>query len=515
MMKNEKETRSADAQQTQKVSDIPAENDNWLDEFLASPELKDELGPDEQAVNSAGLTHPSDAELEKIIEEAMAEVVEEPAEEAPPQQPEEFHDAEYRDAFGEGESLEAAFKNNKPASRRRKTDKNQTPIRKKRPKMKKGYGLLGIPHIIATVIWVMLIVAIGVSFGRMIWVAAADVLAFGRESQSVTITIDEDDTIDTIARKLKDAELIRYPELFKLYADLSHAENKISVGTFTMNTSHDYMAHVNCMTAYSSAREVVEDLMIPEGYTCAQIFALLEEKGVCTVAELEDYAANGELGYYGADGFEGYWFLEGVERGDKYCLEGYLFPDTYDFYSNDDPERVLEKMLDNFDYRFSDRMQAKLVEFNDRLTSQLKSEGFTAEYIENAQMDVRDIVILASLIEKETATVQESYAISGVIFNRLTEASFAPFLNIDAALVYALGKDKLTEADKQVDTPYNTYMYQGLVPGPIANPGLNSLDAALDPDDSNYFYYALDPDTHVHHFSRTYDEHQRFLASIG
>jgi len=120
------------------------------------------------------------------MEEAKAEVPEEPTEETPPQQQEEFHDAEYRDAFGEGESLEAAFNDNKP-TRRRKTDKEQTPIRKKRPKMKKGYGLLGIPHILATFIWVMLIVAIGVSLGRMIWVAAA-LTALGMPNSQLTIS---------------------------------------------------------------------------------------------------------------------------------------------------------------------------------------------------------------------------------------------------------------------------------------------------------------------------------------
>ena len=104
------------------------------------------------------------------------------------------------------------------------------------------------------------------------------------------------------------------------------------------------------MGSYAPTRtEVV--ITIPEGYTCAQIFKLLEEKGVCSVAELEEYAANGDLGSY--------WFLEGVKRGSKYCLEGYLFPDTYRFYTNDTPRNALRKLLNGFDSRFTSVIKEK------------------------------------------------------------------------------------------------------------------------------------------------------------
>ena len=133
---------------------------------------------------------------------------------------------------------------------------------------------------------------------------------------------------------------------------------------------------------------------------------------------------------------------------------------------------------------------------------------------------VDEMITLASIVEKEAGSAAEFFYVSSVFHNRLNKPAVYPKLESDATIVYAIQHDtgerpNLTGGDLLYDTPYNTYMYQGLVPGPIANPGLNSLDAALDPDDSNYFYYALDPDTHVHHFSRTYDEHQRFLASIG
>lgn len=509
----------------QRNPDVP-QDDSWLDDILSAPALADEIGPDEHAVSSAGLTHPSDAELERIIAETKSDDWEE---EARMTEQEPFRDEEYRDTFGDGDELAAIIEgelppveegvippdlDDTPEEYPEEPEPEEPPVRKRRPRMKKGYGLLGIPHILATVIWLAIAVTIGVSFGRILWVCAADVLAFGREDQQVTVTITDTDNIDTIASKLKNAGLIRYPQLFKMYANLTHAEEDISTGTFTLTPLYDYHALVNAMTYYSSGREEVE-IMIPEGYTCAQIFSALEEKGVCTVAELEEYAANGEL--------DDYWFLEGVERGDKYCLEGYLFPDTYKFYTNDDPERVLEKFLDDFDYRFTDIMHDQLEVLNQRLAEMMASHGYDQDFIDSHLFTIREVVIVASMVEKETGGIEESYKISSVIYNRLTNMREYPFLNIDATIVYALGgkTDPLTYEDLQIDSPYNTYTNTGLIPGPISNPGQSSLYAALDPETweeaggNVYYYYALNPSTGRHEFFTTQSKFEAFVASVS
>lgn len=389
--------------------------------------------------------------------------------------------------------------------------KHDRPAHKGRPRRKKGVGLLGIPHLIAALIWLLIIVAIGVSLGRVIWVCAADVLAFGRESKEVTITVTAEDTIEDIAQKLHENELIRYPDLFLLYADLSNVveEGKITTGTFTLNTIYDYMALVNAMAPHSGSRAVIEDVLIPEGYSCRQIFALLEEKGICKVAELEEYAANGE--------FADYWFLEGVERGDKYCLEGFLFPDTYDFYENSTPREALGKMLSGFDYRFTEELYSQLPALNERISKMMRENGETEDYIAAHQLDLRGLLTIASLIEEETANNSESFTIASVIYNRLYSWGDTPrYLNIDAALFYALGehKEALTAEDLQIDSPYNTYRNTGLVPGPITNPGLASIKAALDFEDTSYYYYVLDPMAGSHIFSKTYEDHEAAIAKI-
>ncbi len=536
-----------------------SQEDNWLDEILSSPELGQELDVDEQAVSAAGLLHPADAELEQIIQETKLEqLVEEleaenhaqpepevePAGAGDPQTPEEespavesfdipveeeqprqyFQDEEFRMTFGDGETLSEVFEEQKPEDElpisfepetdetKTEPEKEEKPLKKGRPRRKKGYGLLGIPHIFATVIWLAIAVTIGVSLGKLIWVCASDVLAFGRESRKISVTIAETDDMDAIAAKLKEAGLIRYPQLFLVYANITDAREEIDPGTYELDTIYDYNALVNFMSNSSSYRDVVS-VMIPEGYTCAQIFALLEEKGVCTAAELEEYAANGDLGDY--------WFLEGVERGSKYCLEGYLFPDTYDFYVGDEPGRVIGKLLGDgvggFNVRFNDVMQEKLNTLNQRIADKMKKNGYDQSYIDAHRITVREVVIIASMIEKETSGSKESFTIASVIYNRLANQREYPYLNIDAALIYALGGhvDKLTEADKQVDSPYNTYTHKGLIPGPISNPGTSSLNAALDPDETDYYFYVYDPSIYAHHFSETYQEHTNYIASMG
>ncbi len=469
------------------------ENESWLDEVLGKQPETREIGLDEQAVAGAGLTHPDDLELERIVQETLAENWGEekktPAvqEEAPEEQTQMFQPqpGEKKQAPA-GKAPKAAQKPGRPEL--------EAVIEKIRPKMKKGYGLLGIPHILATFLWLAIIVAVGVSLGRTIWVCAADLLAFGKERQDVVIEIEATDDLDTVAQKLGDAGLIRYPGLFKLFAELTGKDAYIDSGRYTLNTVYDYNAMVNAMSANNYSREEVE-VMIPEGYTCAQIFELLEEKGVCNALELGEYAADGEL--------DSYWFLEGVQRGSKYCLEGFLFPDTYRFYKNDAPERVLEKFLDGFNYRFNDRMKQKFQALN---------EG---AYL---KLDIRQVVILASMIEKESAGVDESYTISSVFYNRLRNAASFPFLNSDATLNYDLYtlRPNISWTEEMINaSAYNTYTQRGLPAGAICNPGLDSLDAALDPEETDYFYFVYDEDAGYHLFSKTYNEHIAKARKLG
>ncbi len=480
---------------------------DWFKEFMASSEEDlDILDSDTEVippVTDEG-SHIGDAdifvdeEMEKILRETLEKefpvdfIPDEPIEQTKPTEPDEESEPMAESAE---ENLEE-----KPI------EEENTHVRKVRPRKKNGYGLFGIPHIAATLIWLVLAVGIGVSMGRLLWRCATDVLAFGRVDQTIFVTITDNDNIDSITQKLFDAGLIDYPGLFKIYAQLSNAEESISSGTFELNRLYDYHALVGGMSATSSYRQSVK-VVIPEGYSCAQIYKLLEDKGVCTVGKLEEYSATSE--------FADYWFLEGVTRGSRYTLEGFLFPDTYEFYTNSTPKQVFIKFLNRFDDQLDDNIEEHIATLNERLSKALRKNGCSQEYIDSHQLTLYDIINIASMLEKESAHTGEHYDVSSVIFNRLSNPIKYPKLQIDATIVYALGgKQDLTEEDMALDSPYNTYLYDGLTPTPISNPGKSSILAALRPAETTYLYYALDPSINEHHFSTTYEEHKEFLESL-
>ena len=537
---------------------LPEENENWLDNILGTQDTAKELGPDELAVQAAGLTHPDDLELEKILSEDWDSIPDENAQDAAVSEDVSVaKDLSSQQADAVSEDATVFFnpvENPQPENDSEATgstppeesaaQEEKIRVRKVRPAPKKGYGLFGIPHILVTGIWLVIIMLIGLTLGHTLWSGITDLMAFGKPDQQITITITDTDVqilsdgtkvvdINGIANKLRDAGLIKNPQWFKLFADtLTDKAYDIEPGTYTLNTKYDYNALINNMQSYASAREEVE-ILIPEGYTCAQIFALLEEKGVCSVADMEAYML--EVGKDGIDGdypLSGYWFLEGAPRADKYWMEGYMFPDTYRFYLDDEPENVTKKFLDGFDFRFTDVMKDKLESLQDKT---------------GLDYGIREIIIIASMIEKETAGTDDSYMISSVIYNRLTDNSKYWYLNIDATIYYALGGNidpetglpkPLTQADLQMDHPYNTYVNRGLPPGAISNPGRNSLDAALTPDQHSYpfyvcyngkikqiessdydsydlFYYVYNPDEGVHIFSETESDQNYVIDYIN
>lgn len=477
----------------------PQEQD-WFENLTDPADEAQEIGTDEHAVSAHGMSDLADMELDKIIHEAMSdewdlsaienELLSEPAEEEPaaPAAEPEYYDG--------GEA---------PVE-----DEEEPGVQRKvRPKRKNGYGLFGLPHLASTVIWLVLCISIGISLGRLVWICAADILAFGRSDKEVEVVITAADDVDSVADMFYENGLIQYRSLFKFFCKLTGAEvgDKISTGTFTLNTRYDYNALIKGLSSSSSYRETT-DVMIPEGYTCAQIFELLEERGVCSAADLEAYCIESE--------FSSYWFLDDVEKGTKYCLEGFLFPDTYEFYIDSSAKQVFITFLGSFEKHLPDDIEEQLAALNETLAAKCKKNGLSSSYIEEHKLTIKDVVIVASLIEKETAFSGESPTIASVIYNRLTNPSNYPKLNIDATVVYAQGGDT-SVIDTSIDSPYNTYLYEGLPPGPISNPGTYSLQAALDPEDTKYYFYALDTssDTRGHAFFKTYAEHLAFLEKQG
>lgn len=341
---------------------------------------------------------------------------------------------------------------------------------------KKRSGLSG------AAIYAIFVIGVSALLACIGWVAANDVLALNKPEKTATITITNDDSFGDVAEKLKDEGLIEYKFLFNLFATFTRSKDDVVAGTFTLNTDMDYRALLSGMSANSATRATVT-VTIPEGYTVDQIFTLLEEKGVAGVEDLQDMAANHDYAFS---------FLQDLELGDYHRLEGYLYPDTYEFTTPQNPLYVINKMLVRFDEQFTDAMRQEVAD-----------SGRT----------IHEIITIASMIEKETDG-NDRADIASVIYNRLNNPSGGTqgYLQIDATLAYINGGKVPTEADKSIDSPYNTYLYKGLPAGPISNPGLESIKAAMNPNSTSYYYYALGDDG-VHHFFKTLREQQNFIAT--
>ncbi len=374
------------------------------------------------------------------------------------------------------------------------------PPRRRRRK-KKRLTVLGV------MLYLIFVIGVSTLLAALGWVWANDVLALNKPAHTAVIALpdeafttheekqtDEDGKtttktvseadMDYVADLLHQEGIIEYKTIFRLFAAFSHAEQKLAPGTYQLNTDMDYRAIVSSMSARSASRVEVR-VTIPEGYTLEQTFRLLEEKGVSTVAKLTDQAATYDYKFS---------FLAGIPLGQPTRLEGYLFPDTYDFYLGEDPKTVINKLLANFDRRL-----------NDELRADIEQSGYT----------LHEIVTIASLIEKETDGTDQTH-ISSVIYNRLTTDVTGGKLEIDATVQYALPerKEHLSYADLEIDSPYNTYKYAGLPAGPIANPGIAAIRAAVYPEKTKDYWYMLGSDG-VHHFFSNYNKFVQFKESQG
>lgn len=312
------------------------------------------------------------------------------------------------------------------------------------------------------------------------WRWAGDVLALNKEPLTASVTITEGESLGDVTAELKEKGLVKYGYLFQLFASFTHKAEKITAGSYELSTVMDYSALLNNISSSSAYRETVT-VTIPEGYTVEEIFKLMENKGVCSYNDLLKVAQEETFDFD---------FLKDVKTTKEKRLEGYLFPDTYEFYKGADAKSVINTMLKNFDERFDSKMEAEM---------QLLG------YSKN------DIIIMASIIEKETDG-SDQRNIASVIQNRLKNTWATPkgYLQVDSTIQYLLKerKKKLTDKDLEIDSPYNTYKNPGLPIGPICNPGLTAIEAALEPNKTNYYYFMLGKDGTTHFF----DTEAAFLA---
>lgn len=343
----------------------------------------------------------------------------------------------------------------------------------------RGWGI----SLAYTAVTVLLCVFIAVMFLRVF----NDVLAFITENRAVTITIDADDTVDDVAGKLKDAGLIKYDWLFSYVAKFEGSTGPYQEGEHTLNDNMNYMQLLSEIEVQPVARETVW-VTFTEGMTVDQMADLLEENGVCDADDFREEVMSG------AD--YGYDFEQEMSTSSDiyYQLEGYLFPDTYEFYTNETPANVITRMLQNF--------QNKI----DTVQDQMAEMGLTQH----------QTITLASIIQSEASGDPANMAlVSSVYWNRLNDPENFPMLQSDPTRNYANSTILMTGQSstyQQKAAAYDTYQCTGLPAGPICNPGMDAILAALSPETTAYYYFISDSDGNFY-FAETLEQHEANIAN--
>lgn len=292
-------------------------------------------------------------------------------------------------------------------------------------------------------------------------------------SEPVTVEVPSGANLSTVAEDLYDKGVIRSKLWFR-YKGREISKN-IKPGTYEIDTGLALEDIFEIIQQGEQEEQVT--ITFPEGFILYQFAERIEEAGLGTKEEFIE-ATNR---YFESKGYD-------FDTTDIYFnMEGYLFPDTYKFGVNQSMDEIVAKLAGTMEAVFTDEYKARADELG---------------------LSMHEVLTLASLIEREAYNDEERAAVSGVIHNRL---DIDMILQIDATVIYGIGEGKEHKTqvlldDLKVDNPYNTYMYKGLPPGPIACPGAKSIEAVLYPESHNYFYYVLGDNGHV--FSKTFEEHQ-------
>lgn len=373
-----------------------------------------------------------------------------------------------------------------------------TPIKqetkKTAPKAEKTGGDEGgntVVSVVKAIVYIIFVIVVSVFLALCIINIGNDMFSFVKSDEMVEVEIPEYATLDEVTNVLYKNDIIRYPTIFKLYAVAKKSDTDFLAGTYTVNGMMNYETLLDEFKEKPETGTV--DITIPEGYTIDEIIDLfVEGYGIGSREGFVDVIQNGDFDY---------WFIReleenGINEGRIYRLEGYLFPDTYQFYKASSEYTVINKMLKRFSQIFTKEYRA-----------QCEVMGYTVD----------EIVTLASLIEKEAEAPSIFFTVSSVFHNRLNAPWNFPKFESDATVAYVLSHEKgerttVTAADLSMDTPYNTYLYEGFPPGPIANPSASAMLAALSPQTTDYYYFVANKGTTK--FSATKAEHDAYIAEI-
>ena len=299
-------------------------------------------------------------------------------------------------------------------------------------------------------------------------------------SEDIVINVQEGDSFYSIINTLSKENKIKNLSLIKLFVKISRKNIDVKPGEYVLQKDLNVNGLINTLTSESSLNIV--KFTVPEGYTIDDISEKLEKVGICSKEDFIKAIKEYELPSF-----------VNINSEKRYNLEGYLFPDTYLIKVGETPKEIITKMV----ARFKEMLNEAIKEVN----TTVKDE------------DIETVVTIASMIEKEARIDSERPVIASVIVNRL---NIDMMLQIDATVIYALGEhvDTVLYSHLETNSPYNTYKNYGLPVGPISNPGLESIKAALKPEQTDYLFYVLQNDK-THYFTNNYEDFIKKQNDLG
>ena len=351
--------------------------------------------------------------------------------------------------------------------------------------------------------WLVSVAIVGGAIAMFLITGMNDLLAINRKNpDTVTVTIPKDPTVDSVTEVLAKSGVIGEPNYFKMYATVTKSD-QFTQGTYELTKNMDYQAIISNLQGNSRRTDTVEVTII-EGMSVVEIAdKLVEEKAIADKDEFLKLCSSDEFD----DDFD---FLKSIKNSsDRYFkLEGYLYPDKYEFYQNDDPRSVIYKLLNNFENRLY----------------QKQDFGYDKLYSVNKMLEVSEtpysldeILTIASIVQAEAADKEDMYYVSSILHNRLSADSSMGVskLGLDSTKYYPYrSEDKLpADSAKNYKSRYDTYDKEGLPPGPICNPGMEAIKAALKPYDTSYYFFCHDKCGNAYYASTIY-EHEANLENI-
>lgn len=354
---------------------------------------------------------------------------------------------------------------------------NQQKITNK-PNIKKRSARLPMVLMLTTLIF-----TVAICLSVLIIAVGRDMLAIGKDESLKMVTITEGANAKTVAKILADEEIIQIPKAFEIIAKISGADTDFIPGEYELSPSDAYETIITKLTTDISEYKETVNITFVEGISIFEAAQKLEEEGVCN-AERFIYYFN--AGGYGFD-FEDK--LPSSSASKFYRMEGYLFPDTYTFYVDSDPESVCMKIYQNFDNKITEKYY-----------SQMNKLGMTLD----------EVITLASIVQAEASSNESMKMVASVFENRLADPDNFPKLESDPTTYYVdeIIKPNIEIPSDSIFEAYDTYQGNGLPPGAIGNPGLDAIEAVLYPADTDYYFFYANIDTKEIYYAKTNEEHE-------